>query len=81
VAPALKLRPADVTAISKRRGGTFPEQEMMALLIGKGRLTPAHGSSDMPVWGPLFRQINPFDSRIDIRLNRLIDYLESLQVK
>jgi mono/diheme cytochrome c family protein len=81
VAPALKTRPPDLTTVARRRGGKFPEMEMIALVTGKGRVTPAHGSSDMPVWGPLFRELNPFDSRVDVRLNRLIGYLESIQVK
>jgi hypothetical protein len=35
----------------------------------------------MPVWGPFFRELGPFDSKIDVRVARLLDYLESLQVK
>jgi hypothetical protein len=42
---------------------------------------PAHGTSDMPVWGPLFRELNPYDSRVDVRLSRLVDYLKSIQLK
>jgi hypothetical protein len=35
----------------------------------------------MPVWGPLFRELNPHDSRIDVRLLRLVEYLKSIQAK
>ena len=58
----------------------FPQAEVTALIVG--RRPAAHGSSDMPVWGPLFRELNPFDSRVDVRLLRLVDpAVDSDQVK
>lgn len=81
VVPALKSRPPDLTTIARRHKGTFPKAEITDSVTGKGRVSPAHGSNDMPVWGPIFREQNPFDSRVDVRLNRLIDYLQSIQTK
>ena len=81
VVPALKAAPPDLTTLAKRRGGRFPQADVTAFLTGIGRRPAAHGSSEMPVWGPLFRELNPFDSRIDVRLLRLVDYLQSMQVK
>jgi mono/diheme cytochrome c family protein len=81
VMSALKSRPSDLTTIARRRGGRFPRAEIAMFVTGERRGPAAHGSSDMPVWGPLFRQLNPFDSRVDIRLNRLVEYLQSIQVK
>ena len=81
VLSALKSRPADLTTIARRRGGRFPSAEIASFVTGERRGPAAHGTSDMPVWGPLFRQLNPFDSRVDVRLNRLVDYLHSIQVK
>jgi hypothetical protein len=40
-----------------------------------------HGSREMPVWGPFFRDINPFDSPIDVRVERLLSHLDSMQTK
>jgi len=80
-APALRQKPANLTTITRRRGGKFPREEMMDFVLGRGRRIGAHGSRDMPVWGPLFRELNPFDSKVDVRATRLIDYLESIQVK
>jgi mono/diheme cytochrome c family protein len=80
-APSLRQKPADLTTIARRRGGQFPRAEMSDFILGKGKRIGAHGSRDMPVWGPLFRESNPFDSRVDVRVERLLDYLESLQVK
>jgi mono/diheme cytochrome c family protein len=81
VTPALKSRPSDLTTIARRRKGAFPKDAIADLVTGRGRVTPAHGSHDMPVWGPAFREQNPFDSAVDVRLSRLMDYLESIQVK
>jgi mono/diheme cytochrome c family protein len=79
VVSSLKAAPPDLTTLAKRSGGRFREAEVTAFIIG--RRPSAHGSSDMPVWGPLFRELNRSDSRIDVRLSRLVDYLKSIQVK
>jgi mono/diheme cytochrome c family protein len=79
VVSSLKAAPPDLTTLAKRRGGRFPQAQISAFIVG--RRPSAHGSSDMPVWGPLFQELNPFDSRIDVRLLRLVDYLKSIQVK
>jgi len=79
VLSTLKIVPPDLTTLAKRRGGRFSEAEITAFIVG--RRPAAHGSSDMPVWGPLFRELNPYDSRIDVRLLGLVDHLKSIQVK
>jgi hypothetical protein len=75
----LAKAPPDLTTLEKRGGGRFDEAEITAFIIG--RRPAAHGTSDMPVWGPLFRELNPYDSRVDVRLSRLVDYLKSIQLK
>lgn len=80
-APSLRQKPADLTTITRRRGGQFPRAEMSDFILGKGKRIGAHGTRDMPVWGPLFHELNPVDSRVDIRVERLLNYIESLQVK
>jgi mono/diheme cytochrome c family protein len=79
VVPTLKTAPPDLTTLAQRRGGRFAEAEITAFIVG--RRPAAHGSNDMPVWGPVFRELNPFDSRIDVRLSGLVDYLTSIQAK
>jgi mono/diheme cytochrome c family protein len=76
VASSLKAAPPDLTTLAKRKGGPFREAEVTAFIVG--RRPAAHGSGEMPVWGPLFRELN---SRIDARLSRLVEYLKSIQVK
>jgi mono/diheme cytochrome c family protein len=80
-APALRQKPANLTTIARRRGGRFPREEMLDFILGRGRRIGAHGDRDMPVWGPLFKELNPFDSKVDVRATRLLDYLESIQMK
>jgi mono/diheme cytochrome c family protein len=62
VASALKVPPPDLTRLAQRHGGTFPRQQVEAFVTNGGSfLTPAHGSSDMPVWGPIFHALDPSD--------------------
>ena len=82
VVPALKVRPPDLTTLAKRNGGVFPGAQVGVMLSGPRRSTlPAHGSDEMPVWGPIFRAIDPSDSQAAKRVANLVLYLESLQVK
>jgi mono/diheme cytochrome c family protein len=75
-AAALTPKPADLTLFAKRRNGTFSARDFEDKLNGKG-MTPAHGSTDMPVWGPVFRQLGS----ADLRIANLRKHVEALQVK
>jgi hypothetical protein len=43
--------------------------------------TPAHGSLEMPVWGPIFRSLDPNDKLVSVRIANVVAYVQSLQVK
>jgi mono/diheme cytochrome c family protein len=82
VAAALTTRPTDVTLLARQRGGVFPGAEVRTMLAGSSeRPTPAHGSREMPVWGPIFRALDPDARRAEARLAGVVSYLESIQVK
>lgn len=81
VAASLRHRPSNLTTMARRNGGRFPREATLDYILGRGRKIDAHGTHDMPVWGPLFRELNPFDSRVDVRATRLVEYLRSIQVK
>jgi len=49
----LKNAPADLAKISERNGGRFPIQEIYDT-IANADSNPAHGTSEMPVWGDRF---------------------------
>jgi mono/diheme cytochrome c family protein len=77
-APALKVKPPDLTALAKRNGGQFPEARVRKVIMGDEVLA-AHGSREMPVWGPIFHQIEEDVDRGHVRLENLVKYLESIQ--
>jgi mono/diheme cytochrome c family protein len=79
-AAALKTPPSDLTGLAKRHDGKFPVGAVRQQL-GGGSSTPAHGSAEMPIWGPVFRAMNPNESLAKLRVDNLLRYLESIQVK
>ena len=79
-AAALKTMPSDLTQLSKTHGGKFPVGSVRNLL-GGGESNPAHGSADMPIWGPVFRAMTPNESIAKLRVDNLVRYLESIQEK
>ena len=68
--------PSDLTRISARNGGTFPEVKVARYIEGADEIA-AHGSRDMPLWGALFRGLDR--DMAQIRINVLTDYVKSLQ--
>lgn len=54
---ALKESLQDLRLLSQRNGGNFPEQHTKDIIEGKQPAPPAHGSREMPIWGPIFHQI------------------------
>jgi mono/diheme cytochrome c family protein len=79
-ATALKTAPADLTEISKRAGGKFPFTKVKAQIAGDD-VVAAHGSRDMPTWGPLFKAADSSSSVAELRLTNLIKYIEEIQAK
>ena len=80
-ASALKVPPTDLTQLSKNNGGKFPALKVSSILRGTSDL-PAHGSKEMPVWGPLFRSMSGgHESDVQQRLANLTQYVETLQAK
>ena len=78
MAPALKATMPDLTAIAKDNGGVFPEARIRRIIMGEGMIA-SHGSREMPVWGPIFHQIEEDVDRGNVRLENLVKYLESIQ--
>lgn len=77
----LKSAPPDLTTLAKRHDGKFPA-DYVGNVLRNGVKAPAHGSSDMPVWGPLFASVSGHDdTMVNMRISNLVRYLESLQAK
>ena len=79
VAAALKTRPADLTQLARRNDGLYPAERVRAVVAGYGSALPAHGLTDMPVWGPIFRALDPSDVRVAIRIDNIVEYVGRLQ--
>ena len=74
----LKVPPPDLTALSKRNKGKFPTEYVTRTLVNGAK--SIHGSSEMPVWGPLFSELNA-KGRVTVEVSNVVHYLESLQEK
>lgn len=79
-ASALKTPPADLTTLAKRHGGKFP-YEYVAGVVRFGKPISAHGSPDMPVWGPIFSMVDFHEVAIRQRIRNLCEFLASAQEK
>ncbi len=81
VAGALKSSPTDLTLLSRNNKGQFPDTHLVSVMEFGSNL-PAHGSAQMPVWGPILgkmNQMNAMDKQL--RISNLSSYIKSLQVK
>jgi mono/diheme cytochrome c family protein len=76
----LTIRPADLTLIAKNTGGTFPAAKIYQLIDGRNPAVRGHGGPNMPVWGEVFAAKGNAGSVKD-RINALVKYIETLQVK
>lgn len=81
VAAALKVPPADLTGLTKRNNGKFPWLQVTKTITSPAG-TPAHGSGEMPIWGPVFMPMShQHESEVRLRVANLTDYIKSFQQK
>jgi mono/diheme cytochrome c family protein len=80
----LTVKPADLTLLSKKNGGTYPFWRVYGTIDGREEVK-GHGTSDMPMWGQEFRQEAGggalSQSATRGRILELVYYLESIQEK
>ena len=79
----LSIRPADLTLLAKKNGGTFPFWPTYRAIDGRDEIR-GHGTRDMPLWGDRFRaQAGGSDSGARAqaagRLLGLVFYLQHIQ--
>jgi mono/diheme cytochrome c family protein len=82
VAPSLKTPPTDLTLLAAGHGGTFPADDVVAVIAGEREIN-AHGSRTMPIWSQRF---GPGDGATAVasihtrhRVEMLAHYLATLQ--
>ena len=81
VALSLKRPPSDLTTIAVRNGGHFANEQLEKFVAGDDQPPAAHGSREMPVWGPIFRSLEPHDRLTRIRIENVVKFIESIQSK
>ena len=80
-AVALKKQPPDLTALAKRNHGKFPYAGVSKAIDGDFDVA-AHGSKEMPTWGPLFLALTGVNAaKAENLTTNLTDYIKSIQVK
>jgi len=81
VAAALKVPPADLTVLVRQNNGKFPSIQVAKAITGEAVFS-AHGSKEMPIWGPVFMSIShQHESEVHLRVANLTEYIKSLQQK
>lgn len=79
VAQVFKDPIPDLTTLASRNGGKFPYVAVIESIQGDPRM-PAHGTLDMPVWGPVLRQLSDrSEAEFQLRLHNITDHVESMQ--
>ena len=79
--PQLKVWPPDLTQLAKKNNGVFPALHLAETINGESAKN-AHGSREMPIWGPVFRSLaHGHDDSAQLQVDNLVKYLESIQQK
>jgi len=88
VAEFLALQPADLTKLSRKNGGPFPRERVVAVIDGR-ETVKIHGPRDMPIWGDWFNveaegpglRAQERELVIEARIDSLVRYIETIQEK
>ncbi len=78
MAASLKVAPSNLRRISIRNHDVFPLMRVEKIIAGE-ELTTGHGSSEMPVWGPIFSRVTTDVDLGRVRIDNLARYLRDIQ--
>ncbi|MGA8215467.1 MAG: cytochrome c [Candidatus Sulfotelmatobacter sp.] len=78
---ALKHTVPDLTLIAQKNGGKFPYQRVKEIIAGKQPLPLALGDREMPIWGPIFHEVEADQDWGEVRLDAVTKQVESIQRK
>jgi mono/diheme cytochrome c family protein len=77
----LRVPPSDLTRIAARNGGEFPLAQVDRIISGEAAVLSGHGTRAMPIWGPVFSQVNRDQDLGRVRIDNLARYLRDIQAK
>jgi mono/diheme cytochrome c family protein len=82
LAPTLKVPPPDLTTLTERNRGKFPNARVEAVIKGdEPPSATAHRMNEMTIWGAIFKGLDNRDEINQQRIENLVKYLESIQPK
>ena len=76
---ALKHEVPDLTLISRRSGGKFPYERVKGIIEGNEPGLLVHGDREMPIWGPIFHEVESDQDWGEVRLDAITKHMESIQ--
>ncbi|MCX6605125.1 MAG: cytochrome c [Acidobacteria bacterium] len=78
VSSALQTKIPDLATLAARRGGKFPGADLEKMIMSETASQAAHGTREMPVWGPVFRRVEDDKDLGLVRVRRLVEYVQTL---
>lgn len=79
-AEALKTAPTDLTQLTRRNNGKYPNLEVENTIEAGGPFL-SHGTKDMPVWGSIFSDAGQKALTGKMRVYALAKYIEQIQAR
>lgn len=76
---AMHVPAPNLTILAANHGGVFPREAVRGVIVSGGGAGTAHGTTDMPVWGTIFRALDANDTVVALRIENLVRYIESIQ--
>ena len=70
---------ADLTRISQRAGGKFPYQRVKETIEGEKPGLRSQRDREMPIWGPIFHEVESDQDWGEVRLDAITKHVESIQ--
>jgi mono/diheme cytochrome c family protein len=81
VADVLRMPPPDLRTIAERHGGSYPHDEVRAVIDGRAPV-PGHLRQEMRAWADVLAIVEGPDERgIRARIEALVAHVESMQVR
>jgi mono/diheme cytochrome c family protein len=77
----LKHPVPDLTLISQRSGGKFPYKRVKGIVEGTESGPLAQSDREMPIWGPIFHEVESDQDWGEVRLDAITKHMESIQQK